>query len=253
MSVAICSVENGNPGDMLSQRPSGVFVNKTSTGALKLKSESTEQERRVAVSLSSERLAPYLRAVKGDLSRALSLYEWNLAASGPLYEALGVVEVVLRNALAEQLSVNYSSHTRPWYEDPAGVFSWQAHADIEAARNRVQKLGRSETQGRVISELNFGFWKFLLAKRYEATLWTKCLRHAFPNLQPQSRSIAYEAVGNLHAVRNRIAHHEPIHRRNLFADMLTIYRVLEWIDSDVRFWATEISRLKETLGERPAF
>ena len=33
----------------------------------------------------------------------------------------------------------------------------------------------------MVAELNFGFWKFLLARPYEATLWTPALWHAFPN------------------------------------------------------------------------
>ncbi|WP_440311559.1 hypothetical protein [Leucobacter chromiireducens] len=36
----------------------------------------------------------------------------------------------------------------------------------------------------MIAELNLGFWRFLLAKRYEETLWTGTLRHAFPHLLP---------------------------------------------------------------------
>ncbi len=54
----------------------------------------------------------------------------------------------------------------------------------QAVRRRVAQLRRGETPGRVIAELNLGFWRFLLAKRYEETLWTGTLRHAFPHLLP---------------------------------------------------------------------
>lgn len=126
-----------------------------------------------------------------------------------------------------------------------------AHEDIDAARRRIRKLCRTETSGRVIAELNFGFWKFLLAKRYEATLWTGYLRHAFPNLQPQSRAVVYRALDELHMLRNRIAHHEPIHNRNLMVDMLTVYRLLDWIDADARAWALGLSRLQSLIAARP--
>lgn len=135
--------------------------------------------------------------------------------------------------------------------DALGVLSDLAHDDIAAARYRVQKLGRPETPGRVIAELNFSFWKFLLARRYEATLWTGHLRHAFPNLQPQRRATVYHALDGLHTLRNRIAHHEPIHTRDLTTDMLTIYRLLDWIDTDVRAWAVGLSRLGPSLAARP--
>ncbi len=205
----------------------------------------------IATALSPERLAPYLRATGGDLAGAVRLYEWNLAVSGALYEALGILEVVLRNALSTQLTVHHGTLAGHWYDDPLGVFSDLAHEDIAAARRRVRKLRRPETPGRVVAELSFGFWKFLLAKRYEATLWTGYLRHAFPNLQPQSRATVYRAMDELHTVRNRIAHHEPIHSRDLTADTLTIYRLLDWIDHDVREWAVTLSRLQPIIASRP--
>lgn len=205
----------------------------------------------IAAALSPERLAPYLRATGGDLNAAVRLYEWNLAVSGALYEALGILEVVLRNALSTQLTAHHGTLAGQWYNDPLGVLSGLAHEDIAAARRRVRKLRRPETPGRVVAELSFGFWKFLLAKRYEATLWTGYLRHAFPNLQPQSRTVVYRALDELHTVRNRIAHHEPIHSRDLTADTLTIYRLLDWIDADVRAWAVSLSRLQPIIAARP--
>lgn len=206
---------------------------------------------RVAAALSSDRLAPYLRAASGDLAKAVRLYEWNLAVSGAFYEGLGVLEVVLRNAMSEQLSAHHGTLAGHWYDDPLGVLSDQAHDDIAAARRRVAKLRRSESPGRLIAELNFGFWKFLLAKRYEATLWTGYLRHAFPNLQPQRRAVTYRALDELHMLRNRIAHHEPIHKRDLTTDMLAVYRLLDWIDADVRAWVVKLSRLQSLIAARP--
>lgn len=85
-----------------------------------------------------------------------------------------------------------------------------------------------------------------------ATLWTGYLRHAFPHLQPQSRATVYGALDELHTVRNRIAHHEPIHSRDLTADTLTIYRLLDWMDHDVRAWAVMLSRLQPIIASRPS-
>jgi hypothetical protein len=237
---------------MRSQRPSGVFVEEVTTQGEDSVPDSDPNAARVAAALSSERLAPYLRATSGDLIRAVRLYEWNLAASGALYEALGILEVVLRNTLSAGLTAHHGTLPGHWYDDPLGVLSDLAHEDIAAARRRVQKLRRPETSGRVIAELNFGFWKFMLARRYEATLWTGHLRHGFPNLQPQSRTVVYQALDELHALRNRIAHHEPIHGRDLTADAWTIYRLLDWIDHDVRAWAVSLSRLQGIIAVRPS-
>lgn len=212
--------------------------------------EEPEAERIVAA-LSTERLGPYLLTAGGDTHAAVRLYEWNMAASGALYEVLGILEVVLRNALSRQLAVYHGTLPGQWYDDPVGMLSRPANDDIAAARRRLQKLRRLETPGRVVAELNFGFWKFLLAKRYEANLWTAYLRHAFPNLQPQRRAVVYQALDKMHTLRNRIAHHEAIYSRDLGADSLTIYRILAWIDADVRTWAASLSRLQPIIASDP--
>ncbi len=206
---------------------------------------------RIADALSPERFAPYLRATGDDLHAAVRLYEWNLAVSGALYEALGILEVVLRNALSTQLAAHHGTVAGQWFDDPLGVLSAPARDDI-AARRRVRKLRRPETPGRVVAELNFGFWKFLLAKRYEATLWTGYLRLAFPNLQPQRRAVVYRALDEMHTVRNRIAHHESIHSRDLAADIVTIYRLLDWINTGVRAWAVSLSRVQSIVASHPS-
>jgi len=210
------------------------------------------QETSVTAALSTERLAPYLRAMNGDHVKALELYEWNLVVSSAFFEMLAVLEVVLRNALSERLALRHGSLPGHWYENTLETFSAQASRDIVEARRRVALRHHRESSGRVVAELNFGFWKFLLAKRYEATLWTHCLRHAFPHLGPQSRAIVYGALDELHALRNRIAHHEPIHARDLSADVLTISRVLGWIDPHVRDWALGISRVVPLISVRPS-
>jgi hypothetical protein len=69
----------------------------------------------IVAALSPERIAPYLRATgDGDLDVAVRLYEWNLAISGALYEALGILEVVLRNALSTQLAVHHGTLAGIW-------------------------------------------------------------------------------------------------------------------------------------------
>lgn len=64
---------------------------------------------RIAAALSPERVAPYVRATGGDLDAGVRLYEWNLTISGALFEALGILEVVLRNALNSQLTAQHGT------------------------------------------------------------------------------------------------------------------------------------------------
>jgi hypothetical protein len=103
-----------------------------------------------------------------------------------------------------------------WYRDHGKVFNDQTRKDIETARRHLTANGRPEAPGRVVAELPFGFWRFLLAGRYERPLWLPCLRGAFPGLAGRGmRRDVHDALRDLHLLRNRIAHHEPIHNRQL--------------------------------------
>jgi hypothetical protein len=130
--------------------------------------------------------------------------------------------------------------------------------DVGRARQRVTQGGKPETEGRVIAELMFGFWRLLHSKTYEATLWTPCLRHAYPLQQPKDRSAVYRRLDRLNTVRNRIAHHEPIHGSTIGKTGLDVagmhqalLDILGWIDADVQRWVTAHSRVPTLLRNRP--
>jgi hypothetical protein len=200
--------------------------------------------------LSPERLAPYVAAA-GGLNAAEELHGWNLAVSGAFYEVLGAFEVTLRNALHAQLMAWHGRRAGAWYSDPRRVLSEKSREDVQAARDRVHRLNRPETPGRVIAELGFGFWRFLLASQYENTLWTPHLRHAFPHLQPQSRRNVHDRVARLNQLRNRVAHHEPIHGRDLAGDHADLLAVAAWIHPTVAGWVAALSRVPALLASRP--
>ena len=121
----------------------------------------------VAIRLTRDRLASYLHAIGGSVAAALDLYDWNALASAALYEDLGRLEVLFRNALDDAL-VAYGSAKGwqdPWYRQ-AHIFqgrrSSQTRAVITNARRRATKRRRTEVHGKVIAELGFGFWRYLL-------------------------------------------------------------------------------------------
>jgi len=203
--------------------------------------------------LSRERLRPYRSAVGGDLDLAIQLYEWNSAAAGAFFETLGHFEVLLRNALHDQLSAWHTAAGRPghWYDDPAGVLDARRHADVAAARDRIRRERKTETPGKVVAERNFGFWRFLLDRHYQTMLWAPALRRAFPHLQPQRRDLVYSPVYELNRLRNRIAHHEPIHGRNLSDRHDDLLRVTGFIDPAAQAWLSSLSRVPAVLQSRP--
>jgi hypothetical protein len=66
------------------------------------------------------------------------------------------------------------------------------------------------------AKLTFGVWIALLRRPYEMTLWRPALHGAFPGYRGP-RSTLHEDLRNMGLLRNRIAHHEPVHHRHLAA------------------------------------
>lgn len=55
----------------------------------------------------------------------------------------------------------------------------------------------------------------------------------------------------LHFVRNRAAHHEPIHARNLQRDHDFALELLGWISPHAAFWAADTTSIEAVLRARP--
>ncbi|MFI5914631.1 hypothetical protein [Dactylosporangium sp. NPDC051541] len=201
--------------------------------------------------LSPERLGPYRGARGGDLRAALALYRWNAEVSAALAATIGHVEVLLRNALHDELEAWSASAfgERRWFLDPGGVLSVEALNDIVKARARATRDGRAESAGRVVAELNLGFWRFLLARQYDRGLWVPCLHKAFAR---QRRATVYQAITVLHEARNRMAHHEPMFNRPLDGLYRTSLQVAEWICPTSRRWIEEGSHVPAALAGRPS-
>ena len=203
--------------------------------------------------LSSARMSSYLQASENDLSSALDLYVWNSKASAALLEVLGVVEVVVRNAWhmsLEAMSLNKCGVTR-WFENESGHLNRHSMRDIEEAKDRLIKRNKNLSSNQIVSELNFGFWRFLFAKQYRTTLWPLAGKYAFPNLEPSQIPELSHAMGQLHNLRNRIAHHEPIHQRNLEKDFSECLWIIGGVSEVTKEWVERNSRVAEILRNRP--
>lgn len=201
--------------------------------------------------LSAERFARYLRAAGGNGAAAIELYEWNVAASGAFHEVLGQLEVLLRNAMHDALTSWHRRRGRDgaWFGDPAIGLSSAAVADVAKARSRLRA---PVTPGRIVAELPFGFWRYLLERRYQASLWPQALKYGFPNLTGRrQRETVRDAVFDLHGLRNRIAHHEPIHSVDLVHRHREALAVAGYIDAGARRWLEDLSRVPEVLEQRP--
>ncbi len=202
--------------------------------------------------LSVERLSPYRAAMSGDLDRAIALYRWNAEVAAAFWTLIGHVEVLARNAMHERLqawSVTAVGHTR-WYTALGYLFNAETNQDIATATRRALAGGRAETPGRVVAELPFGFWRFLLAGRYERSLWRTCLYEAFPG--QGRRRLVFDRVSGLHQLRNRIAHHEPVHNRPLAQLHADAMELTDWVCPTTSEWIRAHSAVSDVLARRPA-
>jgi hypothetical protein len=203
--------------------------------------------------ITAERLRSYTERT-GSTTGALQLYEWNMRASASVMELTGVVEVVARNALDQELRAWTADRTgAPWFD--VAPLDARGRADLAKARARASRDGRrDEVHGRVIAELGFGFWRYLVESRYLTALWTPALHRAFPQGPADFLTRQREVRGRLqqlHFVRNRAAHHEPIHARDLQRDHDYALELLGWISPHAAVWAAETTSLRAVLRARP--
>jgi hypothetical protein len=205
--------------------------------------------------LSPGRFDRYVAAA-GSRERAAQLYLWNARISGALHETLGMFEVVLRNALDRQLTAYHQitlSGNGHWYSDARMPWTSKKLTDqIDRARAQATAHGKTlEIHGKVIAELSFGFWRYILAAHYQTTLWAPALRRAFPQLSSQQRATVYPPIDRLHSLRNRVAHHEPVHSLNVAARYKELLHLSGWIDPAAAAWIGQASRISSVLAARP--
>jgi hypothetical protein len=191
--------------------------------------------------------------VGGDLDQAVALYLWNADAAGALWVDLGHLEVALRNTIHDALTTRHQAKRRAglWLDDPAGELERRARDDIAKAKERLGRARAPLLPGKIVAELPFGFWRYLLARRYTATLWP-ALRPAFAHLPGSDRRLLEEPVARLHRLRNRIAHHESLVTEPLDARYQDLLDVLTTIDPQLSTWVDAHSRVRDALQRRTA-
>ncbi|MGA5284838.1 hypothetical protein [Streptomyces sp. E1N211] len=202
--------------------------------------------------LSPARISPYLTACAGHQDKALSLYRWNSAIAAAFFEDLGHLEVILRNALDQRLVIRQQRRNRQqeWFDDPTVPLAPRARTDILEARRRASVTGASTPRGKIIAELNFGFWRFLIARQYRATLWPDLAR-AFPNAPGRALTLVEDPLKRLHKLRNRIAHHEAIWDQKLADRHDDVQNLLTYLDHNAAAWVASSSRIGTMLSQRP--
>lgn len=207
--------------------------------------------------LSAARMQTYEAAMQirgADDEAALQLYVWNALVSAQLLAPLHVCEVVIRNAVADALSGVYGDNW-PWSASferslPDTGKGYSPRRDLQQARQQAQNTGK------VIPELKLAFWQRMFTGRHDERLWNTHLLRVLPNLdggQPVSllRSDIYADLEKLRQLRNRIAHHEPVFRRNLQADYLCMLALVRLRCSITADWLQRSQPMDSLLCSKP--
>ena len=192
-----------------------------------------------------------------DYDFALRLYIWNTALGAAFYGPLQALEITLRNAVNKQMTHAYGKnwHSKKHDETKLGRYLtkeianakkyWDAKKHLKDKKNK--EIGKSYTAEGIIAEFSLRFWVKLF-KRDD--LWDSILCKAFQNGN-LSRYDVYSRLENIHALRNDIAHHEPIFDRDIEEDMANILDILGWIIPEAEAWVKEYERVHDILKMRP--
>lgn len=211
------------------------------------------ERRQVERLFSRERMSTYLARCEGNFDAAVHLYRWNAAITAAFWEPIGHLEVALRNRLSAQLFARHRRLAREltWLDDPGRDLSGKGRDDIAAARARVRRKGKLASEGQTISELSFGFWRFLVAKK-RTSLWPD-LASAFPFAPDRRRETIEAPIARLHDFRNRLAHHQRIWNCSPVARYEDLMVVAGYIDADLPAWIDGNSSVPNLLHhDRPA-
>lgn len=220
--------------------------------------------------LSAARFGPYLTAANSDPRLALELYEWNAEMSSAVLHDLAHIEVAIRNAYNAALEqhTQFGAH---WTLCSMQVFApilrtkkrWDGKAqkrvpykvDVnvkprESLDRAVRSAGGAQAPpGKVIAELMFGFWRYLSSSAHEVALWRPYLHHAF---QPGTSRVDIDnRIGDLHRLRNRVAHHEPLLAVNLSQRHTQLLELAGAIDPSVASHIASTSRVLSLIAAKP--
>ncbi|MFD0805495.1 Abi family protein [Nocardioides caeni] len=188
-------------------------------------------------------MAPYLSACDGDWERAVELYDWNTKVSSAFFESIHYLEVGLRNAMNQAVSAAFGA---AWLSPASPVLTDRSRKAVSIALAHAG--GAAAPHGKIVAELPFGFWWSLLADEYNRQLWQPALRHAFE--APVRRRKLHTELDDLRRLRNRIAHHEPIHTRDLEADLARVIDLASRVGAALGMHIAATSRIPEVLASK---
>jgi hypothetical protein len=151
-------------------------------------------------------------------------------------------EVTLRNFLFESLSIIYKSNE--WWLIP-NLLSLEESSNVRKTLKSLEKHKIGITPSSVVEHMGLSFWIKLLGKRYHQKIWMKILKF-FP-VYPGRREDFYNKAREIRNLRNSIAHHGPIMRRDLIRDHAYLGELTAILDPELAREVEKRSRVLDLL------
>ncbi len=193
--------------------------------------------------LSTPRLEAYRQDGQNDFE-VLCNYVWNQRLCESAYPALETLEVSLRNSIHAAISKRLGTPT--WFDD--GFLDVSERKSVQAAKDELTKSRKLHEPGRIIAELNFGFWTSLFASHYDRPLWHHLLRDVFPHIPVamRTRGNVADRLKKIRKFRNRVFHHERIlHTPHLLVVHSEIMQTITWMNPHLHHLVSSTDRFPD--------
>ena len=218
--------------------------------------------------ISASRLQTYEIVCLNNTKRALKFYQTNIRLSQAFYPLLSIVEVILRNAINEEMSAHFSDgnwliNQRSGFMVDPSLTSIDRHTGLpkhnhflkNSVQKAIRKIGQGYTQGKIISLSEFGFWTAFF-DNYHYRILTGVPIQIFSRLpQGTNRAMIFDKLTRIRDFRNRVYHNEPIifekdNSGNPYFSLkianeayTDIEDIFQWLDIDFIKWTKRINNI----------
>lgn len=199
-------------------------------------------------SLSTKRFHAYLLKAGFDENHAIQLYLYNARLSKSFLFPIHILEITLRNRIHQILAEDF---TQNWHQNPdfLNILTTQSRSSIDTAIARTRHKSKPEIDD-IIASLTFDFWSNLFRPEYDRLLWQSRMKRLLPQ-RPFSRRDFQQLLASINYLRNRIAHHEPIHYLNLSLEHSNIMEALTACCQTTANWTKSHSTVHQVLRTKP--
>jgi hypothetical protein len=187
-----------------------------------------------------------LAETEQNLDAAIKLYEVNTRISEAFYTPLQCLEICFRNTIHREMSGVYGED---WLTVHAAHLLPDSRRMIGEAVSQLGIIGRPVTPGRVVAELKFAFWVGLLRRHYDASIWRTAIYRVFLPGDGKRRDFVHGRFNVIRRFRNRVAHHEPIFKRDMANIHSEIIEAIGWMCKDTAAWAAHNSWVPAVIAE----